>query len=47
MAMDKHHMKEGKPVLECTCSISGTARATEVRNSPPSVYSNLANSLET
>jgi hypothetical protein len=46
MAMDKHYIKEGKSVLECTRSISGTEKATEVRNSPPSVYSILANSME-
>jgi len=46
-AMDKHYMKEGKSVLERTCSISSTAKVTEVRISPVSVYSILANSLKT
>lgn len=31
MAMDKRYIKEGKSVLECTRSISGTKKATEVR----------------
>jgi ferredoxin len=47
MAMEKRHMKEGRSVLECTCSVSGTAKVTEVRISPANVYSILANSLKT
>jgi len=46
-ATDKRHMKEGKSVLEYTCSILGTAMATEVRISPAIVYSILANSSKT
>jgi hypothetical protein len=47
LAMDERHVKQGKSVLERTCSISRTAIATQVGISPASVYCILTNSLGT
>ena len=43
---DECRMEQVKSVLECMCSISCTAVATEVRISPASVYCILTNSLQ-
>jgi len=42
---DERHMEQVKSVLECMCSISCTAVATEVRVSPASLDRILTNSL--
>jgi hypothetical protein len=42
---DECHMEQIKSVLECTCSISCTTIATDIRICPASVYCNFHNSL--